>query len=147
MDIFTNYGPKTWIENRESDVLKSIIVKIRGWRIINSEDGLPKTYKRLIVKLNIDDEAVKLYTPVDITYPGEIEESYTFSVPEEHQTDKLFYLHSNHHHYSQDMEDIDAGDNEYSEKFEEWIKLLEADSDFLTKRDSVITQLKALGEN
>ena len=47
VDIKTNWGPGTWIEHREDGVVKSLTVKIKGWRIINNEDGSPKTYSTI----------------------------------------------------------------------------------------------------
>ena len=143
MNIITNYGPKTWTENREDGVIKSLTVKIRGWRIINNNDGSPKTYKEFNTTRDAGDGYKKFYKVFDVTTMAEVEETYTYTVPEEHQTDKVFYLNAEHVH---DHTQGDDGDIEYQTKEKEWRKDLGEDSDFLAKIESVKTQLEALGE-
>jgi hypothetical protein len=143
MNIITNYGPKTWTENREDGVIKSLTVKIRGWRIINNNDGSPKTYKEFNTTRDAGDGYKKFYKVFDFTTMAEVEETHTYTVPEEHQTDKVFYLNAEHVH---DHTQGDDGDIEYQTKEKEWRKDLGEDSDFLAKIESVKTQLEALGE-
>jgi len=139
-NTITNYGPKTWIENRESGVVKSITVKIKGWRDINNDDGSPKYLKNHLLDRGIDGYK-KSYG--DYTSNEEIEETYTLDIPSEHQTDKVFYLDKYHVH---DHTQGNDGDVEYQEKFKEWMKLLKDDAAFLAKVESVRQQLIALGE-
>jgi len=143
MNIITNYGPKTWTENREDGVIKSLTVKIRGWRIINNSNGSPKTYKKINTTRDIGDGLKKFIKVFDFTTMAEVEETYTYAVPAEHQTDKVFYLNALHVH---DHTQGDDGDIEYQTKEKEWRKDLGEDSDFLAKIESVKTQLEALGE-
>ena len=143
MNIITNYGPKTWIENRDDGVVTSVDVKVRGWRIINNEDGSPKTYKQYNIRREDGEGFIKLYKGFDFTQMAEVEETYTYTVPEEHQTDKVFYLNAEHVH---DHTQGDDGDIEYQTKEKEWRKDLKEDSVFLAKIESVKTQLEALGE-
>ena len=142
-NIHTDWGPKTWTENRESGKVTSIDVKIRGWRIINNIDDTPKTYREISVSREVESGFNKIYSSLDTNWNPEIEETYTLTVPEEHQTEKVFYLSNDHVH---DHAQGNDGDIEYQEKLEEWIDLLNADSSFLAKIESVKTQLIALGE-
>ena len=143
MDITTNYGPKTWTENREGGVVKSLTVKIRGWRIINNNDGSPKTYKELEISRDAGNGYKKFHKLFDVTHTAEIEETHDIDIPADHQTDKEFYLNKYHVH---DHTQGDDADIEYQGKLKEWIKLLEDDAGFLAKIESVRQQLIALGE-
>ena len=143
-NLRTNWGPGSWIETREDGVVKSLTVKIKGWRIINNEDGTPKTYSTIRQTRSVPGTDLReRLTALDRGGVAEIEETHTIDIPEEHQTDKVYYLNEYHEH---DHTQGDAGDIEYQEKTKEWVKLLKEDSDFLAKEESVLEQLIALGE-
>lgn len=143
METYINWGPKTWVETRDSGVVKSIEVKIKGWRKINNEDGTPKTWSEITIERDAGEGLKRFFKILDTGQAAEIEETYVFTVPEEHETDKVFYLDGLHNH---DHTQGDDGDVEYQEKSKEWMKLIKADSDFTDKVESVQTRLEALGE-
>ncbi len=126
METFINYGPKTWVENRESGVVKSLTVKIKGWKSINSNN-------QFTIQRDMNGEGIKLFTAFDVTSTADVEEEHVLSIPTEHQTDTVYYIKSDHTH-DKSLQSRDD-DVEYNTKSGKWIELLEADSDFLNKVD------------
>ena len=129
MDISINYGPKSWIENREDGVVKTIDVKIKGWRNDNNPPQIT------ITRDSVD------YTGIDWTKDAEVEETFRIWIPEDSQTNKSFFLAADHTH---DHSQGDDGDELYRTACKKWMQQLEADSAFQARVKSVEDQLKSL---
>ena len=125
-------GTGNLIEHREDGVVKSLTVKIKGWRIINNEDGSPKTDSIIRHTHWVEGTDLrKRISGLDKTGVAEIEETFNMDIPEEHQSDKIHYLDKYRDH---DHTQGDAGDIEYSTKRKEWVKLLN-DTETQTGKD------------
>jgi len=131
METLINWGPNTWVESRDSGVLKSLVIKIKGWKSINKD--MMYTYK---VE---HDEGTQFLQGIDMTFPADIEEEYNFSIPEVHQTSSVYYLDK---HLVHDHSHGNSNDLEWQSKYKEWVKLLNEDSAFQNKIESVKTQLE-----
>jgi len=132
--IVINWGPDTWTENREDNVVKSIDVIIKGWK----NDNIPTLIKHSHIE-DPDDFTKSTGTMamehIDIKADGQVEESFNWIVPDDCQTS---YVH-HHHQHPHDVEN----DQGYLVQLHKWFDLIPEDDKFQT----AITKVNnALGE-
>lgn len=123
--LMLDFGPDTWTENRTDGVVTSITVLIKGWR-----------HAQLSYSASKVDENGDTYTPIDFKATAEVQDSFTWNVPAEHQTSATWHNHTHPHD--------DANDVEYVAKLEKWQELIPQESEYQTKITSLENQLNSL---
>lgn len=119
-----SWGPGAWTENRTDDVIKSINVVIKGWL----KDNAP-----MIDKTTSSDEVISY---VRWEQAGTVQESFTWLVPEALQTTATWHGHQ--HPHDADNDDI------YLPLMKQWLALIKDTDEYITKYNSVVSQLGAL---
>ena len=123
--LILDFGPDTWTENGTDGVVTSITVLIKGWR-----------HSQLSYSASKVDENGDTYTPLDFKATAEVQDSFTWNVPAEHQTSKVWHNHTHPHD--------DENDEEYNAKMIEWQKLIPQESEYQTILANLENQLKSL---
>ena len=123
--LILDFGPDTWTENRTDGVVTSITVLIKGWRYSQLSYSAPK--------VNADGDTV---TPINYKATSEVQDSFTWDVPTEHQTSTVWHNHTHPHD--------DENDVEYNAKMIKWQELIPQESEYQTILTNLENQLKSL---